>query len=123
MSVCSVPTGHRRLLSSAKRYIKTLLGLNQPPAQPRNKPLWSIGIYSGASPLTLGPDLTQPGPILTREQVTDVPAAFVADPFLVRSADAWHLFFEVLNRRNWRGEIGVATSADLTAWTYGRIVL
>jgi hypothetical protein len=47
----------------------------------------------------------------------------VADPFLVRADDRWHLFFEVLNRRSSRGEIGLATSDDLARWRYERIVL
>jgi len=102
-------------------YARRLLRGATPP--PRNKHLWSIGIYTGASPLTLAADPTIPCPVLTREQVTDVPASFVADPFLVRAGGTWQMFFEVLNRRNGRGEIGLATSDDLVHWHYRQIVV
>ncbi len=61
--------------------------------------------------------------MLTADDVTDVPAAFVADPFLVRTRDGWHMFFEVMNWRGNKGEIGWATSVDGRAWKYGQIVL
>src|SRR5262249_35733238 len=35
----------------------------------------------------------------------------------------WHMFFEVLNSRTGRGEIGLATSSDTVHWQYQRIVL
>ena len=44
---------------------------------------WTIGIYSGDSPFHLDPAKNTWNPILTAEDVTDVPASFVADPFLV----------------------------------------
>lgn len=104
-------------------YVKRLLGVERPAPQPRNKGLWSIGVFTGPSPLALRPDAAIPCPAIRREDVTDVPASFVADPFMLRHEGTWHLFFEVLNRRNGRGEIGLATSTDLSTWTYQRIVL
>jgi hypothetical protein len=66
----------------------------------------------------------QPKPALTASHVTDVPARFVADPFLWPApGGGWHLFFEVLNASNGRGEIALARSADGLDWTYDRIVL
>ena len=62
-------------------------------------------------------------PVLTRDQVTDVPAAFVADPFMWCHQGRWYMFFEVLNRVGWKGEIGLATSEDGLSWSYERIVL
>jgi beta-xylosidase len=108
-----------------KGYVKRLLGLEPPPKaeQPRNKHLWSIGMYSGSSPLDLTPDDRFPNPVLTRDHVTDVSAGFVADPFLLRKGELWHMFFEVLNRKTWLGEIAVATSRDLASWEYGQVVL
>ena len=106
-----------------KAYVSRLLGLAPATPQPSNKALWSIGVFTGSSPLELRADPGIPCPIVTRDDVTDVPASFVADPFLVHADDRWHLFFEVLNRRNGRGEIGLATSSDLSAWRYERIVL
>lgn len=107
----------RRLAGYARRLLR------EPAPAPRNKHLWSIGIYTGGSPLALAPDPSIPCPVLTRDQVTDVPASFLADPFLIRSGDEWQMFFEVLNRRNGRGEIGLATSDDLVHWRYRQIVL
>lgn len=85
--------------------------------------MWSIGIYSGESPLHLRPAAGVSNPILTRASVRDVPAGFVADPFLVRRGGVSYMFFEVLNQATDRGEIGLATSSDGVNWTYQRIVL
>src|SRR5262245_19992441 len=74
-----------------------------PPAAPARFALWSIGIFTGDSPLTLGPSNGIASPAITRDSVTDVPASFVADPFLIRVRDTWHLFFEIFNRRSGRG--------------------
>ena len=85
--------------------------------------MWSIGIYTGASPLRLRPADGVVNPILTREDVHDAPAGFVADPFMVRRGGVWNLFFEVLNQATDRGEIGLATSSDGFSWTYQQIVI
>jgi hypothetical protein len=106
-----------------KRFLGRLLRMSRSEPQAANKALWSIGVLSGRSPLALGPDEAITNPVITRAEVTDVPASFVADPFLLREHGVWHMFFEVLNRRNGRGEIGLATSDDLARWRYERIVL
>src|SRR5262249_34417850 len=62
--------------------------------------LWAIGLYTGESPLQLRPAPGTRNPVLTRSDVTDVPAVFVADPFLLRTSGVWHMFFEVLNWRS-----------------------
>src|SRR5437762_1107483 len=85
--------------------------------------MWSIGIYTGASPLRLRPAGGGVNPILQRAHVGDVTAGFVADPFLVRRGGVWNMFFEVLNHATERGEIGLATSSDGFGWTYQQIVL
>ncbi|MEO9133171.1 MAG: hypothetical protein ABI240_18440 [Sphingomonas sp.] len=84
---------------------------------------WSIGLYTGPDPLHLGPPPGVANPVMTREQVTDVPADFVADPFLFHHEGAWHLFFEILNHARRTGEIGWASSPDAISWSYGGIVL
>jgi len=83
--------------------------------------MWSIAIYRGDSPFHLEP--VPEAPRLSACDITDVPAEFVADPFMIRSGGAWHLFFEVLNAQRGAGEIGLATSPDALRWTYRGIVL
>src|SRR5690348_9959234 len=93
-------------------------------AKTKNKyDAWSIGIYAGGSPLGLGAPRNLRNPVLSREHVSDVPAVFVADPFMISARDAWYMFFEVLNWRTDKGEIGLATSEDGMAWHYQQIVL
>ena len=86
-------------------------------------PTWSIGIYTGSSPLDLHPPSLRTNPVLTREDVSDVTAALVADPFLIRQGDEWFMFFEVLNWSANKGEIGLARSNNGFDWKYERIVL
>ena len=82
---------------------------------------WSIGVYAGGSPLTLSPAASEP--VFTADRVSDIPARFVADPFLVRDGGAWNMFFEAFNAASSQGDIGWATSPDAMHWTYQRIVL
>lgn len=74
----------------------------------RRKDDWAIGLYSGSSLLTLAPMSDVRNPVMTAAHVRDVPALFVADPFLVRTEDRWLLFFEVLHATLRRGQIGLA---------------
>jgi hypothetical protein len=84
---------------------------------------WSIGIYTGPSPFKLHAPRTVLNPVLSARDVSDVPAKFVADPFMIKKDSTWYMFFEVLNANSRRGEIGFATSSDALHWSYGRIVL
>ena len=86
-------------------------------------PLWSIGLAAGTSPLRLAPIPGIRNPVLSREQVTDVRAGFVADPFLIRHGNGWSMFFEVLDTATELGAIGLAESRDGRTWEYRRIVL
>jgi hypothetical protein len=82
--------------------------------------VWSIAIYRGASPLALAPT----GVVITGGDVTDIDAASVADPFLIRRDGRWFLFFEVIPRANHRaGVIAFAESEDAVHWHYGGVVL
>jgi hypothetical protein len=87
------------------------------------EPVWSIGVYLGASPLALAESPSIRNPVLRPTDVTDVPAKFVADPFMLRTGGAWHMFFEVFNRESAKGEIGLACSQDGATWSYEGIVL
>ena len=85
--------------------------------------VWSIGIYSGASPFDVAPAPNAINPVLTAKDVTDVPARFVADPFMVFENNIWYMFFEVFNENSMDTDIAVATSNDGLSWTYKQIVL
>ena len=84
---------------------------------------WAIGIYSGPAPYDLRPTPGVINPVLTRDHISDVPAVLVADPFMLQTGGAWHMFFEVMNARTAKGEIGVAVSHDTARWTYRGIIL
>jgi hypothetical protein len=92
-------------------------------ALPSLEKRWSIGVYTGADPLALGPPEGLANPVMTAAHVTDVRARFVADPFMVRDGNTWCMFFEVFRAGAEQGEIGLATSADGFQWTYHQIVL
>ncbi len=85
--------------------------------------MWSIGIYTGDSPFDLREAQGSKNPVLTPADVTDISAAFVADPFMIRKDELWHMFFEVMNDQTGRGEIGWASSEDGHQWSYQQIVL
>ena len=92
-------------------------------AAPRAEPVWSIGIVAGAAPWSLG-ETPVANPVLTATDVPGIAATSVADPFLVRdAAGGWRMFFEVDSWSSWKGEIGLATSADGRAWRCEGIVL
>ena len=90
---------------------------------PPKTPIWSIAIYYGDSLLRFAPHERAKNPILTRRDVSDVSAVFVADPFMLKVEDTWYLFFEVMDRDTVKGQIGLATSQNGLTWTYQRIVL
>jgi hypothetical protein len=87
------------------------------------KVIWSIGIYTGKTPFDLSSPANLRNPVLSASDVTDVPAKFVADPFMIKHNELWYMFFEVGNRRTKKGEIGLSISSDGLKWTYKHIVL
>jgi hypothetical protein len=92
-----------------------------PFVQPREH--WSIGIVEGRSAFDFDLPGKRSNPVFTAADVTDVPAKFVADPFLVRDGAAWYLFFEVYNRATRQGDLAVATSTDTRSWQYEGLVI
>jgi hypothetical protein len=88
----------------------------------RDDDVWSIGIYRGTSPLDLSP-VADANPVLTRDDVSDVAAIAVADPFLVPADRRWFMFFEVMTWPSSRGEIAYAESENGVHWKYGGTVL
>jgi hypothetical protein len=93
------------------------------PSQSNSATNWSIGIYAGKSPLRLEAAEGVVNPVLTRADITDIEARFVADPFMLRVDETWHMFFEVMRATGRVGVIGHATSPDGLIWRYNRIVL
>jgi hypothetical protein len=95
-----------------------------PPAQrPDQRNAWSIGILWGPTPLALSAAARVRNPVLTAAAVTDVPARFVADPFLVQHGGRWLLFFEIMPQDSREGVIGLAESSDALTWSYRGVVL
>ena len=51
--------------------------------------------------------------------MSDVPAVFIADPFVMHFEDMVYIFVEVLNNKNQRGEIGLFRyRADMPNFEY-----
>lgn len=88
-----------------------------------SQPNFSIGIFTGTSPINLGPSDNIKNPVLTAADVTDVPAVFIADPFMIKKDATWYMFAEVFNAKTLKGEIAMAKSEDGFNWLYDQIVL
>jgi hypothetical protein len=84
---------------------------------------FSIGIYAASDPFRWHPAPGVQNPVLTADDVTDLEAEIVADPFMVREGDAWYMFFEAVDARTRRAVIALATSPDALRWTYKQVVL
>lgn len=91
--------------------------------KPKKTSIWSIGIFSGPSLAELKPAQGIQMPVLSADDVTDVSAMFLADPFMIHVDNTWHMFFEVMIAEEKKGEIGWATSSDGFHWEYRQIVL
>jgi hypothetical protein len=87
----------------------------------KNVEEWSIGLYKGSDPFHMSP--VDGNPILKASDVTDAKAEFVADPFIINHNNSWAIFFEVLNKKDMKGDIGVATSVDGNKFKYRGIVI
>ncbi|PHS04706.1 MAG: hypothetical protein COA88_13320 [Kordia sp.] len=85
--------------------------------------IWSIRICHGKSPLEI--DISKNAHIaeITKDDVTDIPALFVADPFMIHDEKKWYLFMGILNSETELGEIGLVTSTNGTTWEYQQVVL
>lgn len=88
-----------------------------------NEVEFSIGVVSGPDIHTLRDSINDVTPVLSRSSVTDVPAAFVADPFIIEIRNLYYMFFEIMNRLDYLGCIGCATSTDQSNWHYRGVVL
>jgi hypothetical protein len=84
---------------------------------------WTIGIYRSDNPFHFNELQSWINPLFRAEDVTDVPAKFVADPFLVKDDKTWNLFFEVYNNDTQQGDLAVATSTNTWTWKYEKVIL
>ena len=84
---------------------------------------WAIGIFTGSSPFSLTSSGKAKNPVLTANDVTDIKARFVADPFMVQEKGTWYMFFEVLNEKTNHGDIAFAISGDGFNWSYQQTIL
>jgi hypothetical protein len=86
--------------------------------------IWSIKVFKSSSFISKSPDAESlKGPSLQASDVTDVPASFIADPFILFQDSKYYMFFEVLDKSLGRGFIGLASSENGDRWTYERIVI
>lgn len=104
-------------------YLGAVRGFLSPQMENAGSGPWSIGIYTGVSPFELHDPEDISNPVLTAEDVTDVDAKFVADPFMTIKDGRFYLFFEVLNRANKQGDIGYAESENGKEWKYKNILI
>jgi hypothetical protein len=84
---------------------------------------WSIGVYIGDLPYKFNAPKKVKNPVLTARDITDRKAEYVADPFMVYEQGTWYMFFEVLEARSRKGDIGLAVSQNGLEWRYEQIVL
>ena len=84
---------------------------------------WTIGIYRSDSPFHFNGLQGWINPLFRAEDVTDVPAKFVADPFLIKEGKTWNLFFEVYNNNTKQGDLAVATSTNTWTWKYEKLII
>lgn len=77
-------------------------------------------VFEGGFRLAPHPDADNP--VLTKDDVTDCLARFVADPFVVYENGLYNMFFEIKSLGQ-NGFVGHAFSEDGLDWEYNRIVI
>jgi hypothetical protein len=85
--------------------------------------IWSVAVCNLEEPFDGSPLKVTSVRHITAEHVTDVPAQFVADPFMMQKDGVWYLYYEVLNGDTGEGDIGLSTNSDGVNWKYDSIVL
>jgi hypothetical protein len=108
---------------SGYRTLRSLLKSRKVELPEESKREWAIGIYEGVSPWELVESKRVENPVLTRDDVTDVNAELLADPFMIVREGVYYLFFEILLQGEEKGVIGHAVSADGFEWQYRGVVL
>ncbi len=114
----------KKLIIAAKRAVWSLSpALFRKIAKDQHPQTFSVAIYQGNSPFELNEAEQVQNPVISAINVTDAPAGFVADPFMLEQEGCWYMFFEVFDKILRRGRIGLATSNDGYSWSYSNIVI
>lgn len=87
------------------------------------KTVWTLGIYSGESPLQLRPAPKVGNPALTSADVTDMKVDAVAHPFMIIKDHRYYVFFTAKDLKSDGGGIGLAESSDGMKWKFRRTVI
>ena len=87
------------------------------------KGAWTIGIYTGPSPLQLAPPANVKNPVLTAAAVNDLNVDTIAHPFMVVEGSRYYLFFTAKDLKTDKGGIGLAESTNGFDWKYRRAVI
>lgn len=87
------------------------------------KNIWSIALYSGKTINSLEPHNGITRPILSCKSIKENDVLGVADPFIIIQNDITYLFFEIINRKSGKGEIGLACSNSNYKFHYCKIIL
>ena len=84
---------------------------------------WTIGIYTGLSPLQLSPPANVRNPVLTGADVNDLNVDTLAHPFMVVDGSRYYMFFTAKDLKTDKGGIGMAESNNGLEWRYRHIVI
>lgn len=87
------------------------------------KDIWSIGIFESRDLINIYENKAVKNPVLTKSDINDVKAKFLADPFIIKGKDSWYMLFEVYDEIKNKGVIGAASSVDGYNWSYDKVVL
>ena len=85
--------------------------------------LWTIGIYTGPSPLELSPPANVTNPVLKGADVNDLNVDTLAHPFMVVEGSRYYMFFTAKDHQTDKGGIGMAESNNGLEWHYRHIVI
>ena len=86
--------------------------------------IWSIKVFTSTGIIKESPpEKKLKEPTLMAKDVKDLPAEFIADPFIIARNNSYYMFFEVLDKSTMKGVISFAFSQNGQDWKYERMVL
>ena len=114
---------HRLLLTVLAIALLPTGLLAQSGAASHSPSLWTLGIYTGASPLQLSPPANISNPILRGSDVTDFNADTLAHPFMIVEGSHYYLFFTAKFHKTDESGIGLAESDNGLDWRYKKLAV